>query len=106
MAGCKRIALAAAVGVLGMSRQAEAKRSGVIRAPASMHRDGEAFARTRDAGIVAGRGAGPVAARRAAVLRPSTGYRLPVVAHGSGRHAIRLELGRTGLGREGYRLHV
>jgi hexosaminidase len=106
MAGCKRFALAAAVGVLVMSGQAEAKRIAVIPEPASMHRGGEAFTLTRDTRIVARRGAGRVAARLAAVLRPSTGYRLPVVAHGSGRHAIRLELKRTGLGREGYRLHV
>jgi hexosaminidase len=106
MAGCKRFALAAAVGVLVMSGQAEAKRIAVIPEPASMHRGGEAFTVTRDTRIVARRGAGRVAARLAAVLRPSTGYRLPVVAHGSGRHAIRLELKRTGLGREGYRLHV
>ncbi|MGW1063441.1 beta-N-acetylhexosaminidase [Streptomyces aureus] len=36
------------------------------------------------------------------ILRPSTGYRLPVSSHGAG--AIRLRLGGKGLGAEGYRL--
>ncbi|MFI0962300.1 beta-N-acetylhexosaminidase [Streptomyces sp. NPDC021080] len=48
-------------------------------------------------------GARAVGAYLAGILRPSTGYRLPVDPHGAG--GISLRLGGKGLGDEGYRLH-
>ena len=112
MAGCRRIALAAAAGVLmtltggqGVAA-ASAKRVAVVPAPAALRTTGDAFRLEQDARIVARPPARPVAEQLAALLRPATGYRLPVGAHGSGRHAIRLELAPSGLGPEGYRLHV
>jgi hexosaminidase len=106
MAGRRTFALAVTVGALMtvMSGQAEAKRVAVIPAPASLHQTGDAFRLERDAKIVARPGAAAkVGEQLAAVLRPSTGYRLPVVRHGSG---IRLKLVRGGIGREGYELDV
>jgi hexosaminidase len=77
----------------------------VIPAPASLHRTGAPFTLTRDAQLVARTGAAKtVAEQLAAVLRPSTGYRLPVVAHGV--HGIELRIARGVGGREGYELRA
>ncbi|MFI9819230.1 beta-N-acetylhexosaminidase [Streptomyces sp. NPDC052013] len=77
----------------------------VIPAPASVQPGGSPYRITRGTQI---RVDGTHEARRvgeylADVLRPSTGYRLPVTAHGRG--GIRLQLGKGPFGDEGYRLH-
>ncbi|WP_372504295.1 beta-N-acetylhexosaminidase [Streptomyces spinosisporus] len=76
----------------------------VIPAPASVTPGAAPYRITRDTRI---RVAGSPAARRvgeylAGVLRPSTGYRLPVTAHGGG--GIQLRLAKGPFGAEGYRL--
>ncbi|MEW2161992.1 beta-N-acetylhexosaminidase [Streptomyces sp. NPDC007084] len=78
--------------------------SRVVPAPASVTPGGTPYRITRDTRIrVDGsRAVREVGAYLAGVLRPSTGYRLPVTTHGEG--AIRLRFGGTGLGAEGYRL--
>lgn len=76
----------------------------VVPAPASVTPGGSPYRITRGAHIhVDGsREARRVAEYLAAVLRPSTGYRLPVTDHGSG--GIRLRLAEGPFGAEGYRL--
>jgi hexosaminidase len=87
----------------------ESRMSQVIPAPvsASPDRAGGEFRLSRDTAIHAGHGARQVADYLAGVLRPSTGYRLPVSDR---RHdaEISLELGKVGprLGDEGYELDV
>ncbi|MGW3988524.1 beta-N-acetylhexosaminidase [Streptomyces sp. NPDC004830] len=76
----------------------------VVPAPSSVTPGGAPFRITRGTHIrVDGsREARQVAQYLADLLRPSTGYRLPVTAHGEG--GIRLALTRGDLGAEGYRL--
>jgi hexosaminidase len=103
MAGCRRFALAISVSALMAltSGQAEAKIN-VIPAPASVQTGGKPFALTHGTKIVAkSRAAQTVGEQLAGVLRPSTGYRLPVVSHG---HGITLRIARGAGGREGYEL--
>lgn len=76
----------------------------VVPAPASVTPGTAPYRITRDTRI---RVDDSPAARRvgeylAGVLRPSTGYRLPVTAHGGG--GIRLRLAKGSFGAEGYRL--
>ncbi|MEV6172699.1 beta-N-acetylhexosaminidase [Streptomyces sp. NPDC051954] len=76
----------------------------VIPAPASVDAGGSPYRITDSTRI---RVDGSREARRvgeylADVLRPSTGYRLPVTTHGSG--GIQLRLGKGSFGAEGYRL--
>jgi hexosaminidase len=85
----------------------ESRMNQVIPAPVSAtpDRSGGEFRLSRDTAIHAGHGAKQVGEYLAGVLRPSTGYRLPV----SDRHAgISLELGTVAsrLGDEGYELDV
>ena len=104
MAGCRGFALAIGVGaVMALTGgMAEAKQVAVIPAPASLHAGGRPFTLTRDTRIVAKtRAARKVAGQLAGVLRPSTGYRLPVAAHG---HGIELRIAHGASGREGYQL--
>ncbi|PPK70820.1 hexosaminidase [Actinokineospora auranticolor] len=80
----------------------------VIPAPVSVEPDrGADFELTAEAVIRVGGGAEEVGEYLAGVLRPSTGYALPVV-RGGGAAGISLELGDVGaeLGAEGYRLDV
>ncbi|PPK65907.1 beta-N-acetylhexosaminidase [Actinokineospora auranticolor] len=80
-----------------LPKPVEAKASG--RAP---------FTITEDTRVVARGGARPVGDYLAALLRPATGYRLPVTSGHPGRGDIVLDLGRgkapEGHGGEGYRL--
>ncbi len=104
MAGCRGFALAIGVSALLAltGGVAEANQVAVIPAPAALHAGGRPFTLTRDTRIVAKtRAAQTVAEQLADVLRPSTGYRLPVVAHG---HGIELRIARGTGGREGYQL--
>ena len=104
MAGCRGFALAVFLrALLALTGGvAEANQVAVIPAPAALHAGGRPFTLTRDTRIVAKtRAAQTVAEQLADVLRPSTGYRLPVVAHG---HGIELRIARGTGGREGYEL--
>ncbi|MGW0332110.1 beta-N-acetylhexosaminidase [Streptomyces sp. NPDC003011] len=76
----------------------------VVPAPASVTPGGSPYRITRDTHIrVDGsRETRRVASYLADVLRPSTGYRLPVTAHGRG--GIQLRLAKGPFGAEGYRL--
>ncbi|GAA0360458.1 beta-N-acetylhexosaminidase [Actinoallomurus spadix] len=84
----------------------------IIPAPASLRTvPGRSFALTRATRIVVtsrSRDAVGVATYLAGLVRPSTGYRLPVVTGPAGSpHAITLSLApASGLGTEGYRLDV
>lgn len=83
----------------------------VVPVPVSMRTvPGASFSLSRDTRIVvAGRSRHTVevAEDLAAILRRSTGYRLPVTQHGRASHAISLSTTDAGqLGREGYRLDV
>ncbi|MEV5750276.1 beta-N-acetylhexosaminidase [Actinoallomurus sp. NPDC052308] len=84
----------------------------IIPAPASMRTvPGKSFTLTRATKIVVAsrsRDAAGVATFLAGLVRPSTGYRLPVVSGPAGSpHAISLRLtSAAGLGTEGYRLDV
>lgn len=84
----------------------------IIPVPASMRTvPGRSFTLARNTRIVVAspaRDVAGVAAYLAGLVRPSTGYRLPVVAGPAGAaHAISLRLARLpGLGAEGYRLDV
>ncbi|KOU55147.1 beta-N-acetylhexosaminidase [Streptomyces sp. MMG1533] len=76
----------------------------IVPAPASVTPGGSPYRLTRDTHIrVDDSGeVRRIGAYLAAVLRPSTGYRLPVTTHGKG--GIRLRLGKGPFGAEGYRL--
>nr|WP_315986885.1 beta-N-acetylhexosaminidase [Streptomyces sp. me109] len=76
----------------------------VVPAPASVDAGGSPYGITPDTRIRVddSREVRKVGAYLAGVLRPSTGYRLPVTDRGTG--GIRLRLGDRGLGDEGYRL--
>ncbi|MCI3276562.1 beta-N-acetylhexosaminidase [Streptomyces cylindrosporus] len=77
----------------------------VVPAPASVTSGGSAYRITDSTAIHVD---GPGEVRRigeylADILRPSTGYRLPLTTHGDG--GIRLRLAKGDFGAEGYRLH-
>jgi hexosaminidase len=76
----------------------------VVPAPASVTPGGAPYRLTRGTAVRVDDSAGVrrVGAYLAGILRPSTGYPLPLTDHGGG---IRLHLAKTGLGAEGYRLH-
>ncbi|WP_405660939.1 beta-N-acetylhexosaminidase [Streptomyces sp. NBC_00079] len=76
----------------------------VVPAPASVTPGGSPYRITRDTHIRVddSREARRVGEYLAGILRPSTGYRLPLTAHGGG--GIRLRLEKGGFGAEGYRL--
>ncbi|MXM63404.1 family 20 glycosylhydrolase [Streptomyces sp. HUCO-GS316] len=76
----------------------------VVPAPASVRASGSPYRITPDTHIRvdASREAHRVGEYLADILRPSTGYRLPVTSHGTG--GIRLRLAAGPLGDEGYRL--
>jgi hexosaminidase len=84
----------------------------IVPAPASLRTmPGKSFTLTRDTKIVVAspsRAATGVATFLAGLVRPSTGYRLPVVPGPAGApHTISLRLAAVkGLGSEGYRLDV
>jgi hexosaminidase len=87
--------------------QGAAARVAVVPKPASLHATHEAFRLGPDTRIVARSRsrARAVAMQLAGLLRPPTGYRLPVVEHASHHDAIELKLGGRGA-RESYRLDV
>ncbi|KMS90781.1 beta-N-acetylhexosaminidase [Streptomyces regensis] len=100
---------AAGVGTLGADRTAQAATptplNRVVPAPASVTPGGTPYRITRDTRV---RVDGSAEVRRigdylAGLLRPATGYPLPVTDHGTG--GIRLRLGQGDFGAEGYRLH-
>ncbi|MEU0002912.1 beta-N-acetylhexosaminidase [Streptomyces sp. NPDC006314] len=77
----------------------------VVPAPASVDQGGTAYRITRATSV---RVDGSAEVRRigaylAGLLRPATGYPLPLTDHGTG--GIRLRLGQGDFGAEGYRLH-
>ncbi len=78
----------------------------VVPAPASVRADGSPYRLTSGTRIVVD--GGPEARRvgeyLAGILRPSTGYRLPVTERQEAGIRLRLAPGETGLGQEGYRL--
>ncbi|MCX4700532.1 beta-N-acetylhexosaminidase [Streptomyces sp. NBC_01352] len=76
----------------------------IVPAPASVAPGGSPYRLTRDTHIRVddSREARRIGAYLADVLRPSTGYRLPVTTHGKG--GIRLRLAKGPFGAEGYRL--
>ncbi|MEQ0560495.1 beta-N-acetylhexosaminidase [Amycolatopsis sp. NEAU-NG30] len=80
----------------------------VVPAPVSAKADpAGGFRLTPFTVIAAGRGAGQVADYLRDLLRPATGYPLPVVPSVAGRPAISLKLGHDSrLGTEGYELKV
>ncbi|MFB7503014.1 glycoside hydrolase family 20 zincin-like fold domain-containing protein, partial [Streptomyces broussonetiae] len=77
----------------------------VVPAPASVAPGGTPYRITRGTSVRVD--ATPevrsIGAYLAAILRPSTGYPLPLTEHGAG--GIRLHLAQGDLGAEGYRLH-
>ncbi|MEU6549815.1 beta-N-acetylhexosaminidase [Streptomyces sp. NPDC046915] len=77
----------------------------VVPAPASARPGGAPYRITGDTRIRVddSREVRRVGAYLADILRPSTGYRLPLTAHGRG--GIRLHLAKGPFGAEGYRLH-
>ncbi|MFD5078288.1 beta-N-acetylhexosaminidase [Streptomyces sp. NPDC058371] len=106
--GTLLLVAAAGVSVVGAAPAAAAKTATplgqVVPAPASVHASGSSYRITGDTRIRVddSREARRVGEYLADILRPSTGYRLPVTSHGGG--GIRLELGSKSLGAEGYRL--
>lgn len=78
----------------------------VIPAPASVRADGTPYRLTGGTHIVVDGGPEvlPVGEYLAGILRPSTGYRLPVTERREAGIRLRLASGETGLGQEGYRL--
>ncbi|MFF1702109.1 beta-N-acetylhexosaminidase [Streptomyces sp. NPDC058252] len=103
--GTLLLVAAAGISLVGAAPPATARPLGqVVPAPASVHAAGSPYRITGDTRIRVDDSpeARRVGAYLADILRPSTGYRLPVTAHGAG--AIQLRLGAKGLGAEGYRL--
>ncbi|WP_406425422.1 beta-N-acetylhexosaminidase [Streptomyces sp. NBC_00842] len=101
-------AVGAAPAQNGSAAQATTPLGQVVPAPASVEAGGPAYAITSNTLIRVeddSRDARQVAAYLAGVLRPPTGYRLPVTDE-DGHDGIRLELSRDAkdLGAEGYRL--
>lgn len=81
--------------------------SRVVPAPASVQPGGSPYRITADTRIRVddSRAAREVGEYLADILRPSTGYRLPVTTHGAqGAGGLQFRLGGKGLGAEGYRL--
>ncbi|MGW3657174.1 family 20 glycosylhydrolase [Streptomyces sp. NPDC005151] len=80
----------------------------VIPVPQSMTlKGGHPFVLTKDTEIVVdGSGAATVGGYLANLLRPSTGYPLPVSDHGRGKQVIELRVAGVDLGVEGYQLEV
>ncbi|RSM42062.1 beta-N-acetylhexosaminidase [Amycolatopsis balhimycina DSM 5908] len=80
----------------------------VVPAPVSAKADPRGGFRLTPATVIsADRGAGQVADYLRGLLRPATGYPLPVVPHAAGLPAISLRLGHdTRVGTEGYELKV
>ncbi|QLJ00263.1 beta-N-acetylhexosaminidase [Streptomyces sp. NEAU-sy36] len=76
----------------------------VVPAPASVTPGGAPYRITRGTAVRVDDSAEVrrVGAYLTGILRPSTGYPLPLTDHGGG---IRLHLAKSGLGAEGYRLH-
>ncbi|GAQ65668.1 beta-N-acetylhexosaminidase [Streptomyces scabiei] len=99
-----------AVGAAPVSHNAQAAATvplgQVIPAPASVRPAGSPYRLTSAARIVVD--GGPEVRRigeyLAGILRPSTGYRLPVTDRREAGIRLRLAAGETGLGQEGYRL--
>jgi hexosaminidase len=77
----------------------------LVPKPASLTTTGSSFALSRRTVIVAPGQARSVGSYLAGILRPSTGYALPVVPWWPGKDRIRLDLTRGG-DREAYRLDV
>jgi hexosaminidase len=100
----------AAAGVPASASAATTERSvtDVVPAPVSAKADPKAgFRLTPSTVISADRGAGQVADYLRGLLRPATGYPLPVVPQAAGKPAISLKLGHdTRIGTEGYELKV
>lgn len=100
---------AAGVSAAGATPEASARAprplGQVVPAPASVTPQGSPFRITPATRIQVGRGTERIGAYLAGILRPSTGYRLPVTSR-AGAGTIRLRLGSRdkGLGDEGYRL--
>ncbi|MFG3258146.1 beta-N-acetylhexosaminidase [Streptomyces sp. NPDC048172] len=79
----------------------------VIPAPASARAEGKPYTITAKTVIRVTKGSQRTGEQLAALLRPSTGYRLPVTTR-PGKDGIQLRLGEGGakLGDEGYRLEI
>ncbi|MGW2639217.1 beta-N-acetylhexosaminidase [Streptomyces sp. NPDC001348] len=77
----------------------------IVPAPASVEPGGAPYRIDRDTAVRVDDNSEVrrVGAYLAGILRPSTGYRLPLTAHGHG--GIRLRLAKGPFGAEGYRLH-
>ncbi|SFY50397.1 beta-N-acetylhexosaminidase [Streptomyces sp. F-1] len=88
----------------GARAQAPVPLDRVVPAPASVTPGGAPYRITRGTAVRVDDSAEVrrVGAYLTGILRPSTGYPLPLTDHGGG---IRLHLAKTGLGAEGYRLH-
>ncbi|MFG2477231.1 beta-N-acetylhexosaminidase [Streptomyces fagopyri] len=106
--GTLLLVAAASISVVGATTSAADRTAvplgRVVPAPASVDAGGSPYGITRDTRIRVddSREVRRVGAYLAGVLRPSTGYRLPVTDRGTG--GIRLRLGDRNLGDEGYRL--
>ncbi|MER5403809.1 beta-N-acetylhexosaminidase [Streptomyces sp. NPDC002769] len=106
--GTLLLVAAASISVVGATSSAAGRTAvplgRVVPAPASVDAGGSPYGITRDTRIRVddSREVRRVGAYLAGVLRPSTGYRLPVTDRGTG--GIRLRLGDRSLGAEGYRL--
>ncbi|MEU1531524.1 beta-N-acetylhexosaminidase [Streptomyces fagopyri] len=106
--GTLLLVAAASISVVGATSSAAGRTAvplgRVVPAPASVDAGGSPYGITRDTRIRVddSREVRRVGAYLAGVLRPSTGYRLPVTDRGTG--GIRLRLGDRTLGDEGYRL--
>ncbi|QFZ76202.1 family 20 glycosylhydrolase [Streptomyces fagopyri] len=106
--GTLLLVAAASISVVGATSSAAGRTAvplgRVVPAPASVDEGGSPYGITRDTRIRVddSREVRRVGAYLAGVLRPSTGYRLPVTDRGTG--GIRLRLGDRTLGDEGYRL--
>ncbi|MFI5975040.1 beta-N-acetylhexosaminidase [Streptomyces sp. NPDC051452] len=102
--------LVAAAGVFTVAAHPEARAAAptpldrVIPAPASVEPGGAPYRITRATGVRVGGSAEVrrIGAYLTGILRPATGYPLPLTEHGTG--GIELRLSKGGLGAEGYRL--
>ncbi len=106
-AGCAALALMAAVATAPAVADTApvASTPQIVPLPAQMTADTGTFTLTPGATIAAPAAATAVANQLAAVLRPSTGYALPVSSAATGDIALDLS-GAAGLGDEGYTLDV
>jgi len=109
MFGSLLLVAAAGISAVGATPEASARTprplGQIVPAPASVTPQGSPFRITPATRIQVSRGTERIGAYLAGILRPSTGYRLPVTSRG-GADAIRLRLGSRdkSLGDEGYRL--